>query len=59
MLTPDEQAKLQRSRQLVAHEDDVWAKEKDWMGMLYGIGLAIGGVFFIVGCIHIYLRVMG
>jgi hypothetical protein len=34
-------------------------KERDWVGLLGGLGLAIGGVFFVIGCIHLYLAVTG
>ena len=45
-------ARRRQSAAIVAAEPD----EGDWKGMLYGIALAVGGVFFVIGCIHIYLR---
>jgi hypothetical protein len=53
-------AKEQRKRQSEAIGVPDWAQplaERDWVPLVAGLGLAIGGVFFVIGCIHIYLRI--
>lgn len=47
-----ERARLQRATEKVPD----WAMERDWMGMLLGIALALGGVTLVTGVIHLYLR---
>ena len=51
----------QRKRQLAALGTPKWAEplaERDWVPLVGGLGLAIGGVLTIIGCIHVWLRII-
>ncbi len=54
-----ERAKLQREAiiaDLMKANSPEPEDEGDWVGMLCGLALAIGGVLTVIGGIHLYLR---